>query len=183
MNRLIGDLLDTVRLHAGKLTLDLEDVAVATIFKDADDMFRPLAQKRRIALEIGAPADALAVRADPLRVSQVLGNIVGNALKFTPEGGRISLRASSNGREVEIDITDTGAGISASDREHLFDNFWQAQRNDNRGVGLGLAIAKSIVEAHGGRIWCDSTPGKGTTFSFTLPLTTLRAVANLHAVA
>jgi signal transduction histidine kinase len=183
MNRLIGDLLDTVRLHAGKLTLDLEDVAVATIFKDADDMFRPLAQKRRIALEIGAPADALAVRADPLRVSQVLGNIVGNALKFTPEGGRISLRASSNGREVEIDITDTGAGISASDREHLFDNFWQAQRNDNRGVGLGLAIAKSIVEAHGGRIWCDSTPGKGTTFSFTLPITTLRAVANLHAVA
>lgn len=183
MNRLIGDLLDTVRLHAGKLTLDLGDVAVATIFKDADDMFRPLAQKRQIAIEIVPPADTLAVRADPLRVSQVLGNILGNALKFTPERGRIVLRASSNGREVEIDVTDSGPGIGAADLEHLFDNFWQAQRNDNRGVGLGLAIAKSVVEAHGGRIWCQSTPGKGTTFSFTLPITTLKAVANLHAVA
>ncbi|HET7612649.1 MAG TPA: HAMP domain-containing sensor histidine kinase [Gemmatimonadaceae bacterium] len=182
MNRLIGDLLDTVRLHAGKLTLDLEDVAVATIFKDADDMFRPLAEKRQISIEIAPAADGLAVRADPLRVSQVLGNILGNALKFTPERGRIVLRASSNGRQVRIDVIDNGPGISASDLEHLFDNFWQAQRNDNRGVGLGLAIAKSVVEAHGGRIWCESTPGKGTTFSFTLPITTIKA-ANLHAVA
>lgn len=182
MNRLIGDLLDTVRLHAGKLALDLEDVAVATIFKDADDMFRPLAEKRQITIEIPPTPDGLAVRADPLRVSQVLGNILGNALKFTPERGRIVLRASSNGRQVRIDVIDNGPGISASDLEHLFDNFWQAQRNDNRGVGLGLAIAKSVVEAHGGRIWCESTPGKGTTFSFTLPITTIKA-ANLHAVA
>jgi signal transduction histidine kinase len=183
MNRLIGDLLDTVRLHAGKLALDLEDVPVATIFKDADDMFRPLAQKRQIRIEIAAAPDGLAVRADPLRVSQVLGNILGNALKFTPERGRIELRASSNGHEVEIDVCDNGPGINAADLAHLFDNFWQAQRNDNRGVGLGLAIAKSVVEAHGGRIWCESTPGKGTTFSFTLPITTLKSVANLHAVA
>jgi signal transduction histidine kinase len=182
MNRLIGDLLDTVRLHAGKLALDLEDVSVAAIFKDADDMFRPLAEKRQIAIEIAPAAEGLAVRADPLRVSQVLGNILGNALKFTPERGRIVLRASSNGRQVRIDVIDNGPGISASDLEHLFDNFWQAQRNDNRGVGLGLAIAKSVVEAHGGRIWCESTPGKGTTFSFTLPITTIKA-ANLHAVA
>ena len=183
MNRLIGDLLDTVRLHAGKLALDLEDVPVATIFKDADDMFRPLAQKRQIRIEIAAVPDGLAVRADPLRVSQVLGNILGNALKFTPERGRIELRASSNGHEVEFDVCDSGPGINAADLAHLFDNFWQAQRNDNRGVGLGLAIAKSVVEAHGGRIWCESTPGKGTTFSFTLPITTLKTVANLHAVA
>jgi signal transduction histidine kinase len=182
MNRLIGDLLDTVRLHAGKLALDLEDVSVAAIFKDADDMFRPLAEKRQIAIEIAPAAEGLAVRADPLRVSQVLGNILGNALKFTPERGKIVLRASSNGRQVRIDVIDNGPGISASDLEHLFDNFWQAQRNDNRGVGLGLAIAKSVVEAHGGRIWCESTPGKGTTFSFTLPITTIKA-ANLHAVA
>lgn len=182
MNRLIGDLLDTVRLHAGKLALDLEDISVATIFKDADEMFRPLAQKRQISIEIAPGAEGLAVRADPLRVSQVLGNILGNALKFTPERGRIVLRASSNGRQVRIDVIDNGPGISASDLEHLFDNFWQAQRNDNRGVGLGLAIAKSVVEAHGGRIRCESTLGKGTTFSFTLPITTIRA-ANLHAVA
>jgi signal transduction histidine kinase len=177
MNRLIGDLLDTVRLHAGKLTLDLENVYVATIFKDADDMFSPLAKKRQIRIEIVSPGDGLAVRADPLRVSQVLGNILGNALKFTPEHGRIALRASRIGDQVEIDVTDSGPGIGASDLAHLFDNFWQAQRNDNRGVGLGLAIAKSVVEAHGGRIWCDSTVGRGTTFSFTLPVGNPKVVA------
>jgi len=178
MNRLIGDLLDTVRLHAGKLALDLEDVPVATIFKDADDMFRPLAQKRQIRIEIAAAPDGLAVRADPLRVSQVLGNILGNALKFTPAGGRVTLTARLEPGQHVFAVSDTGIGIA-----HLVDNFWQAQRNDNRGVGLGLAIAKSVVEAHGGRIWCESTPGKGTTFSFTLPITTLKSVANLHAVA
>src|SRR4029079_12962157 len=99
------------------------------------------------------------------------------------ERGRVALRASSRGGQVEIDITDSGPGIGAADLAHLFDNFWQAQRNDNRGVGLGLAIAKSVVEAHGGRIWCESMPGRGTTFSFTLPITTLKTVANLHAVA
>lgn len=177
MNRLIGDLLDTVRLHAGKLTLDLEDVYVATIFKDAEDMFSPLARKRQICIEIVAPSDGLAVRADPLRVSQVLGNILGNALKFTPEHGRIALRASRHGDQVEIDVADNGPGIGPSDLAHLFDNFWQAQRNDNRGVGLGLAIAKSVVEAHGGRIWCDSTLGRGTTFSFTLPVGNPKVVA------
>jgi len=169
MNRLIGDLLDTVRMHAGKFTLDLEDVAVVTIFRQAEEMFRPIAEKRAIFLEAVPPDDGVTVRADPFRVSQILGNIVGNAIKFTPEQGSVTIRAAANGNHVAIHVTDSGPGIAPADIEHLFDDFWQARRNDHRGVGLGLAIAKGVVEAHGGMIWCDSAPGRGSTFSFTLP--------------
>jgi len=168
MNRLIGDLLDTVRLQAGKFSLDLEDVAVMMIFRQAEETFRPLAAKRGIDLETIAPQDGVAVRADPLRVSQIVGNIVGNAIKFTPDDGNVTIRSVANGNHVAIHVTDTGPGIAAADMDHLFDNFWQV-RNDHRGIGLGLAIAKGVVEAHGGRIWCESAPGRGSTFSFTLP--------------
>jgi signal transduction histidine kinase len=169
MNRLIGDLLDTVRMHAGKFTLDLEDVAVATIFHQAEETLKPQAEKRGVCLEAVPPDDGVAVRADPFRVSQIVGNIVGNAIKFTPEHGSVTLRATADGNHVAIHITDTGPGIAPEDIKHLFDDFWQARRNDRRGVGLGLAIAKGVVEAHGGMIWCDSAPGRGSTFSFTLP--------------
>ena len=84
----------------------------------------------------------------------------------------MTLRASADGNHVAIHITDTGPGIAPADLEHLFENFWQARRNDHRGVGLGLAIAKAVVEAHGGKIWCESSPGHGSTFSFTLPRAT-----------
>ena len=169
MNRLIGDLLDTVRMHAGKFTLDVEDVGVASIFRQAEETFRPIAEKRGIYLEAVPPENGVAVRADPFRVSQIVGNIVGNALKFTPEHGNVTMRADANGNSVAIHVTDTGPGIPPADIEHLFDDFWQARRNDHRGVGLGLAIAKGVVEAHGGAIWAESTPGHGSTFSFTLP--------------
>jgi len=169
MNRLIGDLLDAVRLQAGKFTLDLEDVTVTMIFRQAEESFRPLAEKRQVQLETIPPEDGVAVRADPLRVSQIVSNIVGNASKFTPERGTVTIRSAANGNHVAFHVTDTGPGIAPADMDHLFDNFWQARRNDHRGVGLGLAIAKGVVEAHGGRIWCDSAPGRGSTFSFTLP--------------
>jgi signal transduction histidine kinase len=168
MNQLIGDLLDTVRLQAGKLSLDLEDVAVVMIFTQAEESFRPLAEKSRVQLEAIPPEAGVAVRADPLRVSQIVGNIVGNAIKFTPERGNVTLRSVADGNHVAFHITDTGPGIGPDEAEHLFDNFWQA-RNDHRGIGLGLPIAKGLVEAHGGRIWCESAPGHGSTFSFTLP--------------
>jgi signal transduction histidine kinase len=168
MNRLIGDLLDTVRIHAGKFKLDLEEVEVVTIFHQAEETFRPIAEMRGICLNAIPPDDGVAVRADPFRVSQIVGNIVGNAIKFTPEHGNVTIRAAANGNHVAIHVTDTGPGIAPTDIDHLFDDFWQA-RNDYRGIGLGLAIAKGVVEAHGGRIWCDSTPGRGSTFSFTLP--------------
>jgi signal transduction histidine kinase len=168
MNRLIADLLDTVRLQAGKFTLDVEEVPVKTIFMQTEEAFRPLAANRSISLVAVPPSDDVAVRADPFRVSQIIGNLVGNALKFTPEQGTVTLRASPNGHNVAFHVTDTGPGIPPSDVEHLFDNFWQS-RNDHRGVGLGLPIAKGMVEAHGGMIWCETNPGQGATFSFTLP--------------
>ena len=170
MNRLIEDLLDTVRLQAGKFSLDLEDLTVASIFRQASESFRPAAEKRDVRFDIIPPGDGIVVRADPLRVSQLVGNIVGNAIKFTPGRGRVTLKAAPDGGRVLVQVTDTGPGVPPSDIPHLFDNFWQARNNDHRGVGLGLAIAKGIVEAHGGRIWCESTVGAGTTFSFTLPI-------------
>ena len=170
MNRLIEDLLDTVRLQAGKFLLDLEDLTLASIFRQASESLRPAAEKREIRFDIIPPANGIVVRADPLRVSQLVGNIVGNAIKFTPEKGRVTLKAAPDGDRVLIQVTDTGPGIPPSDIPHLFDNFWQARNNDHRGVGLGLAIAKGVVEAHGGKIWCESTVGAGSTFSFTLPM-------------
>jgi signal transduction histidine kinase len=170
MNRLIGDLLDTVRLQAGKFSLDLEDVPVASIFRQTSESFLPAAQKRNIRLNVIPPADGILVRADPLRVAQLVGNVVGNAIKFTPEKGSVTVKAAPDGERVVVQVTDTGPGIPPSDIPHLFDNFWQARINDHRGVGLGLAIAKGVAEAHGGRIWCESTVGVGSTFSFTLPI-------------
>ncbi|HJQ10987.1 MAG TPA: HAMP domain-containing sensor histidine kinase [Gemmatimonadaceae bacterium] len=169
MNRLIADLLDTVRLQAGKFTLDLEEVPVKTIFRQTEEAFRPLAANRSIQLVAVPPSDDVLVRADPFRVTQIIGNLLGNALKFTPEQGVVTLRASPNGHNVAFHVTDTGPGIPPGDVEHLFDNFWQARNDDHRGVGLGLPIAKGMVEAHGGMIWCETSPGQGSTFSFTLP--------------
>lgn len=169
MNRLIGDLLDAARIHAGKFKLDLEEVEIVMIFHQAEEAFRPIAEKRGIYLQAIPPDDGVAVRADPFRVSQIVGNIVGNALKFTPEHGNVTMRAVANGNHVAIHVTDSGPGIAPADVDHLFDDFWQARNDDHRGIGLGLAIAKGVVEAHGGKIWCDSMPGRGSTFSFTLP--------------
>ena len=170
MNRLIGDLLDTVRLQAGKFSLDLEDVSLAAIFRQATESLRPAAEKRGVRFEPIPPDDGIVVRADPLRVSQLVGNVVGNAIKFTPPNGSVRLQASRDGGCVVVQVADTGPGIPADEIPHLFDNFWQARSNDHRGVGLGLAIAKGVVEAHGGRIWCESTVGAGSKFFFTLPV-------------
>jgi signal transduction histidine kinase len=171
MNRLIGDLLEAVRLQAGKIPLDLENLAVNSIFTQVEETFRPAADQRHIRFSVIPPENGVAVRADPLRVSQVVGNIVGNALKFTPADGNVTLKAAPTGDKelVLIQVTDTGPGIRPDDMQHLFDNFWQAGNGDRRGVGLGLAIAKGVVEAHGGQIWVESQVGAGSTFSFTLP--------------
>ena len=108
--------------------------------------------------------------ADASRVAQVLSNLLANALKFTPKGGVVRLSAAQLGSEIVVSVADTGVGIAPEDVAHVFDRFWQAKRASRAGAGLGLSIAKSIVEAHGGRIWVDSTEGSGTTFQFTLPI-------------
>jgi signal transduction histidine kinase len=168
MNRLIEDLLDTVRLQAGRLSLDVETVSVTTIIRQAEETFRPLAEKRHLRFEATTDNGA-AVRADPARVSQIVGNLMGNAIKFTPENGLVRLLATCEDKQVEFQVIDNGPGIAADSVPHLFDTFWQARLSDRRGVGLGLTIAKGIVEAHGGRMWVESAVGVGSTFHFTLP--------------
>jgi K+-sensing histidine kinase KdpD len=169
MNRLIGDLLDAVRLQAGRLSLELRMVDVGEILHQAEEMFRFQSGQRHIRLETASPPHPVHVWADPERTLQVLGNLLGNALKFTGERGIVTLAARPDGGRVVFMVADTGPGIPPDNIERLFDRFWQARRTDRRGVGLGLAIAKAIVEAHGGRIWVESAPGHGSTFSFTLP--------------
>lgn len=168
MNRMIDDLLDHVRLQAGKLSLDIEEVSVGAIMRQAEETFRPLAERRHLHFEI-ATQDGAIVRADPKRVSQIIGNLIGNAIKFTPEEGSVKLRAIPDDKQVVFQVIDDGPGIAPDHMSHLFDNFWQARKSDQRGVGLGLAIAKELVEAHGGKIWVESEVGHGSTFSFSLP--------------
>jgi signal transduction histidine kinase len=168
MNRLIDDLLDHVRLQAGKLSLDVEEVSVDTIMRQAEETFRPLAERRHLHFET-TPHDGAIVRADPARVSQIVGNLIGNAIKFTPEMGSVKLRATPEDKEVVFQVVDDGPGIPPDSISHLFDNFWQARKSDKRGVGLGLAIVKELVEAHGGKIWVESKVDHGSTFSFSLP--------------
>jgi K+-sensing histidine kinase KdpD len=168
MNRLIGDLLDTVRLQAGRLSLDVEDVMVGDVVQQIEETFRPLADAQKIAFRVDWPNDGAVVRADALRVAQVLGNLIGNALKFTPAGGTVTLRIERDARSVVFRVEDTGQGIPPDQVGKVFEDFWQARKGDRRGIGLGLAIAKALVEAQGGTIAVESTLGRGTTFSFTL---------------
>jgi K+-sensing histidine kinase KdpD len=172
MNRLIADLLDMTRLSAGRLSLELDVVAVGTLFEQAEETFRSIARARQVKLEVQRDTTDLRVRADAGRVLQVIGNLLGNGLKFTPPGGRVSLTATRPMRgdgTVVFAVADTGPGIPSDALGKLFDRFWQARGGDRSGVGLGLTISKGIVEAHGGRIWCESKVGTGSTFYFTLP--------------
>jgi K+-sensing histidine kinase KdpD len=169
MNRLIGDLLDVIRMETGHLALETDDVAAATIVHHAEEGVRHAAMEKGIALVCNEPDASIHLRADRERIAQVMSNLLGNAIKFTPKGGRVSVRAWRDGADVVFEVADTGPGVAPENQAHLFERFWQARRADQRGVGLGLAIAKGIVEAHGGRIWMLSTVGKGSRFLFSIP--------------
>jgi K+-sensing histidine kinase KdpD len=169
MNRLIGDLLDVMRMEAGRLALESEDLTVTSILTQAEEGARHLAAARRIALTVPPPDASLRLRGDRGRLAQVFGNLLGNAIKFTPEGGKVSLRAWRDGNEIVFEVADTGPGVPPEHLTHLFDRFWQANKADRRGVGLGLPIAKGIVDAHAGRMWVDSSVGKGSRFCVALP--------------
>ncbi|MDB4874320.1 MAG: Circadian input kinase [Gemmatimonadetes bacterium] len=177
MNRLISDLLDAARLQAGRLSLAVEDVTVEVLLRQAEESCRPIAESRPIQLVVALADDDVAVRADPLRVSQVLGNLLGNAIKFTPVGGTVTLSAFRHETSAVFQVADTGPGIPSSDLPHLFENFWQSTTSDRRGVGLGLAIVKGLIEAHGGTIGVASKVGEGSTFSFSLPVAGARPPA------
>ena len=168
-NRLIEDLLDVARIENDILSVQRSAVDARALAETAVRLLRPIAQAKGVALA-GAEAEGeIRVLADPDRVVQVLSNLVGNAIKFTPEGGDVRVRLEPRGAEACFTVADTGVGIPAEHLPHVFDRFWQVGRANRRGVGLGLPIARGIVEAHGGRIWIESAEGAGTTVRFTLP--------------
>jgi signal transduction histidine kinase len=129
----------------------------------------PLAHGSNIALDTSVGDNLLPVLADAARIQQVLSNLVGNAVKFTPRNGQVTVTAEPIDGGVKFGVTDNGPGIPPDQVPHIFGRFWQAMPSDRRGIGLGLAIAKGIVEAHGGMIWVESQLGAGSTFYFTLP--------------
>jgi PAS domain S-box-containing protein len=175
MNRLIQDLLDASRLDSGNLELERAALQPADLVREASDMLAPLAAQSRIAFRTQSAADLPTMCADRGRLLQVLSNLVGNALKFTPEGGVITVAAqpgddvAAASLHITFSVQDTGCGIPADQLPHIFARGWQARRGDRRGIGLGLAIASGIVQAHGGRIWAESVVGEGSRFIFTVP--------------
>lgn len=170
MDRLIRDLLDVARIEAGGLSVDPRPVAVDAVVDEARSMAAPVAGEKEIRLRSRVEADLPSVRADRDRLLQVFSNLVGNAIKFTPAGGCVTLEARARAGEVAFSVTDTGRGVDEDALEHLFDRFWQMNRRDRDGAGLGLAIVKGILDAHGRPIEVESEPGEGTRFSFSLPV-------------
>ncbi|HEY9724400.1 MAG TPA: HAMP domain-containing sensor histidine kinase [Oscillatoriaceae cyanobacterium] len=166
---LINDLLDFARLQHGQLELERHPVAPSQLLSAVATTFEPIAAKRKIALELRLPAALPYVLADPNRVKQILNNLISNALKFTPEGGTIVLSAELLDDAVQLHVRDNGIGIPEEALPRIFDGFYQVKPGPG-GSGLGLMIARQLVEAHGGIIRVLSEPGEGSCFSFTLPL-------------
>lgn len=169
MNRLILDLLDVTRIEAGNLVVAQEHVQVQPLLNEVLELFDAPARQRSISLTCHAPQAVPCVIGERDRLLRVLSNLIGNAVKFTPARGRIRVHARLIEEALHFSVEDTGPGIPSETIPRLFDRFWQANRTRRVGIGLGLPIAKAIVEAHGGRIWAESVPGRGTTFHFTVP--------------
>ena len=171
---LINDILDLSKIEAGRMELEPTDFNLPGAIENTLTLVRERAHRRGITLARTVDESLGMVRADERKVKQVLLNLLSNALKFTPEGGRIDVRAEVNGEGTEISVTDTGVGIAPEDQAAVFEEFRQvgAASKTIEGTGLGLAISRKFIELHGGRIWVRSEVGAGSTFTFTLPLTT-----------
>jgi signal transduction histidine kinase len=168
--RMIDDLLDVSRIDSGRLTVEPKPEPLAPLLMEAVELHGPVAHQRGIQLGWVSNGPPPIVMADRERLLQLLGNLLANAIRFTPPAGRIEIAAAVCGAEARCSVADTGPGIPPDQLPHVFDRFWQAARTDRAGIGLGLAIVQGIAEAHGGRVWVESELGKGTRFVFTLPL-------------
>ena len=168
MKALIDDLLELETLGAKSLTLDVQPVESRDLLEDALIDAQPLADDKHISIVLDL-SDPPKIDADPRRISQVLSNLLGNAIKFTPGGGTITVRVRSRDGALSVTVADTGRGIAPEDLPHIFDRYWRPKGSEAEGTGLGLYIARGIVEAHGGRVWAESSP-EGATLVFTLPL-------------
>jgi PAS domain S-box-containing protein len=170
MERLIRDLLDVTSIEAGKLSVIPTRAPAKQILAECIESQRALASSSSLDLRLDVPPELPDVRADRDRLLQALENLLANALKFTKPGGRVTVGARRRANDVLFSVRDTGAGIPPEHLPHVFDRFWQHERGSRRGAGLGLPIVKGIVEAHGGRVWVESTPDQGTSFFFTIPV-------------
>lgn len=167
MDRLIGSLLDLARLKAGEMSLQSQDHSAAELIRDAVESAMPLAEARTIELKTG-PVPAGTVRCDRQRILQVLANLIGNAIKFSPAQGVVTIGCHRDGAACTFRVEDRGPGIPPDRQPFIFDRFWQGGHRRS-GTGLGLSIARGLVELHGGRIWVESQVGRGSTFYFTIP--------------
>jgi signal transduction histidine kinase len=170
MDRLVGDLVDVASIHAGVLAVTREVADPFHVVAEAVDTFHARASAAGITLEAGSMPSPSAGAFDPARVLQVLANLLGNAIKFTPAGGKVVVRLERTGDELAFAVIDTGIGIAEDRLEDIFERFLQVDATDRRGLGLGLYISKCIVQGHGGRIWAESRLGEGSAFHFTLPV-------------
>ncbi|HET7097150.1 MAG TPA: GAF domain-containing protein [Casimicrobiaceae bacterium] len=170
--QLINDILDLSKVEAGRMELDLATFDVPAAIANAMTLIRERAQRHDIAITLDADPQLGEIVGDERKFKQILLNLLSNAVKFTPDGGRIDVAARRSGGELTVSVHDTGIGIAAEDQQAVFEEFRQVGRsytNKQEGTGLGLALTRKFVELHGGRIWLESEPGKGSTFSFTIP--------------
>jgi len=171
--RLVSDLLDVERISAGKLDLQTGAFDIQQLVKQSAENFVRLAAEKSITLQTIPPVRPIMVACDRDRIMQVLANLIGNALKFTPEQGTVTISVGPiTGTQVQVSVRDTGPGIPNDKKNVIFERFSQLGTSDRQGLGLGLYIAKRILQAHHGKLWVESAPGAGSTFSFTLPLIT-----------
>lgn len=175
MDGLIEDLLDVARLARGALALDRSPQAAGALLDEAAVALRPLVEGRGLRFDVQGDAAAPVLDVDARRLMQAVSNLVGNAAKFA--AGRVALTWAVADGELRIAVRDDGPGIPADQVQHIFGAFWQARHADRRGLGLGLAIARAIVESHGGRLWVESAVGRGSTFVIALPVDGARAAA------
>jgi signal transduction histidine kinase len=183
---LVNDLLDISRIETGRMRLNFERVPLSEVVDDVTRTLYARATERQHFLDVRVPATLTQVRADVNRLTQILTNLVGNAINYTPPGGRVSVSAHADDRFMVVEVSDTGVGIPPEDQRRIFERFFRGDNpvvRDAKGTGLGLPIVQSLVELHGGRIWVQSEPGEGSTFSFTLPLWETEDEALLKSIA